>query len=88
VSTIKPLNNEKIVALAGNCKGIVCTEEHSILGGLGGAIAEAMRHAPKPMEFVGIQDVFGCSSPNYDDLLVHFGITSENIANAIRSVYK
>jgi len=88
VSTIKPLNNEKIVALAGNCKGIVCAEEHSILGGLGGAVAEAMRHAPKPMEFVGIQDIFGCSSPNYDDLLVHYGITSENIASAILKMNK
>jgi len=88
VSTLKPLNNEKIIALAKNCKGIVCAEEHSILGGLGGAVAEAMRHTPKPMAFVGIQDVFGCSSPNYDDLLKHFGITSENIADAVRRIYK
>jgi transketolase len=83
VSTIKPLEPSKIVALAGSCKAVVCAEEHSIIGGLGGAIAEAMRRSPKPMEFVGIDDVYGCSDHNYSKLLEHFGITTKNIAEAI-----
>lgn len=83
VSTIKPLNNEKINALAKGCKAVVCAEEHSIIGGLGSAIAEAMRLNPKPMEFVGINDVFGCSSHNYNELMTHFKLTSENIAGTI-----
>ncbi|MCL2378597.1 MAG: transketolase family protein [Defluviitaleaceae bacterium] len=86
VSTIKPLCDKKVIALAGSCKGIVCAEEHSVIGGLGSAIAEAMRSAPKPMEFVGIQDVFGCSSPNYGELLEHYGITADNIGAAILKV--
>jgi len=83
VSTIKPLDTAKITALATNCRAVVCAEEHSIIGGLGGAIAEAMRRTPKPMEFVGIEDVYGCSDHNYGKLLEHFGITAKNIAETI-----
>ncbi|MCL2249824.1 MAG: transketolase family protein [Oscillospiraceae bacterium] len=83
VSTIKPLDSAKITALAKNCKAVVCAEEHSIIGGLGGAITEAMRRDPKPTEFVGINDVYGCSDHNYDKLLEHFEITSKKIAETI-----
>ena len=86
VSTIKPLDSNKITKLSEGCKAIVCAEEHSIIGGLGSAIAETMRANPKPMAFVGIEDTFGVSAHNYEELLEHFGITAEKIAEAILKV--
>lgn len=86
VSTIKPLNKEKIVELSKDCKGVVSAEEHNVIGGLGGAIAEALCKACKPIEFVGIKDTFGCSARNYHELLEHFGITKENIIQAISTI--
>jgi transketolase len=83
VSTIKPLNNEKIIELAKDCRAVVTAEEHSVIGGLGGAIAEALRQSCKPIEFVGIKDVFGCSALNYQDLLEHYGLTKEAVEKAI-----
>ena len=79
VSTIKPLNAEKIVELAGDVKSVVCAEEHSVIGGLGSAIAESLRRTGKPIEFVGINDSFGCSAHSYEELLKHYGITAEAI---------
>ena len=83
VSTIKPLNDEKIITLAKDVKAVVCAEEHSIIGGLGSAVAEALRHERKPIEFVGIKDTFGCSAHHYGELLKHFDITPEAISKAI-----
>jgi len=87
VSTIKPLNNEKIIELAKGTKAVVCAEEHSIVGGLGSAIAEALRLTPIPIEFVGIEDNFGCSAHNYDELLQHYDITPEAIIKALEAIY-
>jgi len=83
VHTIKPLDSEKIAALAQGCKGMVTIEEHSIVGGLGSAIAEAMRRKPMPMEFIGIKDTFGRSAHSYQELLEHFGLTTEKIVETI-----
>ena len=83
VSTIKPLNDEKIIELASNTLGVVCVEEHSIIGGLGSAVTEALRRTGKPVEFVGIKDTFGCSAHNYGELLNHFDITTEAIIKAL-----
>ena len=86
VGTIKPLDREAVIAHAGNMKGIVTAEEHSIIGGLGSAIAEALRrerHAP--IEFVGIQDAFGISARSYDELLDAYGLTASAIATAVRA---
>ena len=88
ISTIKPLDKEQIMTLAQGCKAIVCAEEHSVIGGLGSAVAEAMGSNPKPMKFVGINDIFGCSAHNYQDLLEHFGITSKAIAFAVQNIAK
>lgn len=87
VSTIKPLNNEKIIELAKNCKAVVTAEEHSVIGGLGGAIAEALRKSCKPIEFIGVNDVFGCSAHNYPELLEHYHLTQETIAKTIERVH-
>lgn len=87
VSTIKPLNSEKIIALAKDVKGVVTAEEHSIIGGLGSTIAETLKKECKPIEFVGVNDEFGSSAHNYKDILEHLGLTSEHIAKAIKDIY-
>ena len=88
VSTLKPLNGEAVCELASGCRGIVTAEEHNVIGGLGSAIAEALRRKCKPIEFVGINDVFGCSAHNYKELLEHYGLTAEHIIRAVENVLK
>lgn len=88
VSTIKPLNTETIIEAANGCKGVVTAEEHSVIGGLGSAIAQALAKECKPIEFVGVNDTFGCSGHNYEEVLVHHGLTTEHIVEAIKSVNK
>jgi len=83
IHTIKPLCREKLLAAIGGCKAIVTAEEHSLIGGLGSAVAEALRGSPLPMEFVGINDVFGRSAHNYAELMEYFGLTSGNIEQAV-----
>ncbi|MCL1883761.1 MAG: transketolase family protein [Defluviitaleaceae bacterium] len=83
VSSIKPLNNEKIIALAEGCKAVITVEEHSIIGGLGSAVTEAMRHKPLPTEFIGVADTFGRSAHAYEELLEYFGLTENNIKETI-----
>lgn len=88
VSTIKPLNREAIIALASECGGVVTAEEHSVIGGLGGAVAEAMRQECKPIEFVGVNDMFGSSAHSYADILNYLGLTGEHIAQAVEMIAK
>ncbi|MCO5221131.1 MAG: transketolase family protein [Thermomicrobiales bacterium] len=77
VPTIKPLDVEAIVALAEQTDLIMTAEDHSIIGGLGGAVAETLgEHRPTRMKRVGIQDRFGESGPN-DALLKKYGLSSE-----------
>jgi transketolase C-terminal domain/subunit len=62
--TIKPLDEESVVALAKECKAIVTVEEHQIAGGMGSAVSECLaKHYPVPMEFIGVHDVL--VSPEY-----------------------
>jgi len=84
VPTVKPLDVETIVAAAKKTGLVVTTEEHTVVGGLGGAIAEALAvNAPTPMVIHGIQDVFGESGP--DGLLLDkYGISAEKTAAAIK----
>ena len=59
-STIKPIDEKKIVALAKKIGAVVTVEEHQVSGGLGGAVAEVLaKYAPTPIEFIGMQDTFG-----------------------------
>ncbi|HWR23399.1 MAG TPA: transketolase C-terminal domain-containing protein [Feifaniaceae bacterium] len=87
VSTIKPLNEELIAGLAGDCRAIVTAEEHSVIGGLGSAVAHAVRHLCKPVEHVAIMDRFGCSAHSYDEILNYLGLTAERIRAAVESMY-
>jgi len=81
IHTIKPMDSGKIIKLTEGAKAVICAEEHSIIGGLGSAIAEALRHRPLPMEFIGINDTFGRSAHNYAELLAFYELTPEKIAD-------
>jgi transketolase len=84
VPTIKPLDVDAVVTAATKTGLVVTTEEHTIIGGLGGAIAEALAvNAPTPMILHGLQDVFGESGPD-GALLDKYGISAEKTAAAIR----
>ena len=85
--TVKPLDAEAIEKVAGETGAIVTAEEHSIIGGLGSAVAESLAEkTPTPMERIGIRDHFGESSRSYPELLAHVGLTSEAIADAVQRV--
>jgi len=89
VSTIKPLDRQAVIACAKGMKAVVTAEEHSVIGGLGSAIAEALRlEKDAPIDFVGIEDVFGTSALNYDELLVHYGLTAQAITAKVKGLLK
>lgn len=86
VPTVKPLDIESLVRVAERTNRVVVTEEHSIIGGLGGAVAEALgEHRPTRMRRVGLQDVHAESGPN-DDLLEKYGLTPRHIAAAAKEL--
>lgn len=86
VATIKPLDVDTLVASARKTGAVVTCEEHSIIGGLGSAVAEALgEHAPTPLTRVGVRDVFGTSGEP-KELMAHFGLSADDIARAARDV--
>jgi len=87
VSTLKPIHEEKIIELAKDCKGVVTAEEHSVIGGLGSAVAQALSRQCKPIGFVGLRDTFGCSAHGYDELLEYYGLTMEAIIKAVEDTH-
>ncbi len=75
VPSIKPLDTEAIVAIAEQTNLLMTAEDHSIIGGLGGAVAEVLgEHRPTRMKRIGIQDRYGESGPN-DALLEKYGLS-------------
>jgi len=86
--TIKPLDGNLINTLSNNIGCFVTAEDHSVIGGLGGAVSEYLaRNCPSPLEMVGVNDRFG-ESGETGDLMLHIGINSESIENAVRKVLK
>ena len=89
VSTIKPLDRQAVIDCAKGMKAVVTAEEHSVIGGLGSAIAEALRlEKGVSLDFVGIEDVFGTSALNYEELLEHYGLTAQAITAKIKGLLK
>lgn len=83
VSTIKPLDGNAVRELAKQTGLVLTCEEHSIIGGLGSAVAEALAETGIPVHFLGIRDEFGQSSNNEQTLLEHYGLTACHIARQI-----
>jgi transketolase len=88
VSTLKPIDEKKIIELADGMKGVVTVEEHTIIGGLAGAVAFALRGRALPLEAVAVQDCFGQSALNYEQLLEHYGLTDAAVVNAVKKVVR
>lgn len=85
IHTIKPIDKELISKCAEETGLIVTAEEHSVIGGLGSAVAEVVTEScPVPVIKVGVNDVFGHSGPAVD-LLKEFGLSAENIYNTTKS---
>ncbi len=86
LATIKPLDEEIIVAAARETGAIVTAEEHSVIGGFGGAVAECLaERSPAPLVRVGIKDRFGTSG-KAEELLKYFGLMPADLADAAREV--
>jgi transketolase len=84
--TIKPIDRELILRCASETGAIVTVEEHTILGGLGGAVAEVVSDdCPVPVARVGIADRFAETGP-YNDLLDHYGLALADITGAAEKV--
>jgi len=80
--TIKPLDDELILAAAEETGALVTVEEHSIIGGLGGAVTELLSgELPVPVVRVGIRDTFTDTGP-YEALLDRFGMSVDDIVSA------
>lgn len=86
IATVKPLDEELILAAARETGAVVTAEEHSIIGGLGGAVAELLSEkCPVKLKRVGIKDRFGLSGKG-DELLKYFGLLPENLVNAAKDL--
>ena len=86
MGTIKPLDEELVLAAAKKCGKVVTAEEHSVIGGLGEAVAAVLSEKlPTPVKRVGVNDVFGRSGPA-GEVLKYYGLTAENIANAAKEL--
>jgi transketolase len=86
VMTVKPLDIGTLLTSSGKTGAVVTCEEHSVIGGLGAAVAGFLvEHAPCPMERVGVRDTFGTSG-DPEELMAYFGLTAPDIATAARRV--
>lgn len=84
--SIKPFDKETVLAYAKKCGKIVTVEDHSKLGGLGGTIAEFLSGAyPTPIEYVGIDDVFGESGKDAE-LYEKYGLDAPGIVSAVHRI--
>ena len=84
ICTIKPLDEELIVAAAKECGKIITCEEHNIIGGLGEAVCACVSEkCPVPVRRIGVNDEFGKSGPALA-LLKEFGLSAENIVKVTK----
>jgi transketolase len=88
LGSIKPLDVELVLRAARETGAVVTAEEHSVIGGLGGAVCEALAEGfPVPVERVGLRDVFGQSGTG-EELLAHYGLTPAHLVEAAERVLK
>lgn len=84
IHTIKPLDEDLVVAAAKECGKVVTVEEHSVIGGLGSAVCETLsRKAPTPVKTIGVQDCFGESGPAVA-LIEKYGLNAEGIYASVK----
>lgn len=85
--TVKPIDADLIVKSATKTRHVVTVEEHSVIGGLGSAVADVLcEQAPTPLVKIGVQDVFGESGPGAE-LLHVYGLDAAHIAETVRAAF-
>ncbi len=88
VPTVKPLDTGAVVSAARDTGLVACVEEHSIIGGLGGAIAELLSSEyPVPVKRIGVNDTYGESGPQRDLLKKH-GLVAESIGETLKGIVR
>ena len=89
IFSVKPLDEELIKMLATQVKGIVTIENHSVIGGLGGAISEVLAQMPNhaPIAFVGVEDIF-TESGSATEVKEKYGLNVENIISKVEQTIK
>ena len=88
MATIKPLDEELVIAAAKKCGKVITCEEHSVIGGLGEAVAAVLSEkCPTVMRRIGVTDEFGHSGPAAA-LLKQFGLSAENIVATAKELCK
>ena len=84
MATIKPLDEELVIAAAKKCGKVITCEEHSVIGGLGEAVCGVLSEKlPTPVRRIGVNDEFGHSGPAAQ-LLKDFGLCAEHVAEVAR----
>jgi transketolase len=85
IHTIKPIDRELVIASAKKTGKVVTVEEHSVIGGLGSAVAEVLcEEAPTKLLRIGVNDTFGESGPAVE-LLHKYGLDAEGIYNKVKA---
>ncbi len=88
ICTIKPLDDDLIVASAKKTGRVVTVEEHSVIGGLGSAVCDCLcAKLPTPVKKLGMQDVFGTSGPA-SELVKKFGLDAEGVCKSVLEYVK
>jgi transketolase len=88
VATLKPLDTDAIVAAAERTGRVITVEEHTVLGGLGGAVAETLaEHRPTLVNRIGLPDVYVESGTN-DALLEIYGLSAARVADQVRAILR
>ena len=86
IATIKPIDEELLVKYAKKTGKIVTCEEHSIIGGLGGAVSEVLsEQCPALVKRVGIRDTYGSSGKAFE-VAAHYGISAQHIYEAVKGI--
>ena len=86
IHTIKPIDKDIIIKAARETGAIVTAEEHTVMGGLGSAVAEVLvENSPVPMVRIGVEDTFGRSG-TVPALMEYYGLTAENIVKKAKEV--
>lgn len=88
MATVKPLDEELVLAAAKETGKVVTVEEHSVIGGLGSAVCDVLSEkAPTPVLKIGVNDVFGHSGPAVE-LIKEFGLDGDSIAAKVKDFVK
>lgn len=83
IHTLKPLDEEAIVKSAKKTGVVLTVEQHQLIGGLGGAVSEVLSEKhPTKVKRMGVNDTFSETARTYNELLVHHGLTAEDIASS------